>query len=367
MENVNMSSKVFSIKELKKASLFQKLFNRQPKENALIEINNLLATKNIRDISEADLSDISEKYKLNLHQTFLADFLEMYTAQLKYALIDEKLTEDELDELRTLKELFGLSQSQVISIQEKLTGEIYRRHMTSAVSDGVVTSQEEENLQKLQRELCIPNGLVERISSQIKSIRVHQFVDGVISRGSVSPKEEEEIKLLAKNLNCPIQLDSTQQNTLNRMKMIWTIQNGELPTVSSDINLTGKEQCFFNRPAEWFQCKTITTRVNYAGPTARIRICKGVSYRIGSAKVQRVSSQVLAPIDSGCLYVTDKRIILFGAHKTTTIRLNKIVSFTPYDDGIELFKETGKSIIIKIDTDMDLFNLLLSRILRDFG
>ena len=183
-----MSSKVFSIKELKKASLFQKLFNRQPKENALIEINNLLATKNIRDISEADLSDISEKYKLNLHQTFLADFLEMYTAQLKYALIDEKLTEDELDELRTLKELFGLSQSQVISIQEKLTGEIYRRHMTSAVSDGVITSQEEENLQKLQSELCIPNGLVERISSQIKSIKVHQFVDGVISRGSVSPK-----------------------------------------------------------------------------------------------------------------------------------------------------------------------------------
>ena len=362
-----MSSKVFSIKELKKASFFQKLFNRQPKENALIEINNLLATKNIRDISEEDLSDISEKYKLNLHQAFLADFLEMYTAQLKYALVDEKLTEDELDELRTLKELFGLSQSQVISIQEKLTGEIYRRHMTSAVSDGVITSQEEENLQKLQRELCIPNGLVERISSQIKSIRVHQFVDGVISRGSVSPKEEEEIKLLAKNLNCPIQLDSTKQNTLNRMKMIWTIQNGELPTVSSDINLTGKEQCFFNRPAEWFQCKTITTRVNYAGPTARIRICKGVSYRIGSAKVQRVSSQVLAPIDSGCLYVTDKRIILLGAHKTTTIRLNKIVSFTPYDDGIELFKESGKSIIIKIDTDMDLFNLLLSRILRDFG
>lgn len=362
-----MSSEVFLTKELKKANIFQRLFKQLPKENALIEVNNLLASKNIRDITEADFSDISEKYKINLHQTFLANFLEMYAAQLKYALVDEKLTEEELEDLRALKELFGLSQSQVTSIHEQLAGEIFKRHVTSAVSDGVITTQEQEDLQKLQKELCIPDGLVERISSQIKSIKVHQYVDGVISRGSVSPREEEEIKLLAKNLNCPVQLDSNQQNTLNRLKMIWAIQNADLPTVSTDINLTAKEQCYFNRPAQWFQYKTVTKRVNYAGPTARLRICKGVSYRIGSARVQRITSEVLVPVDSGRLHVTDKRIVLLGARKTSTIRLNKVVSFVPYSDGIELFKETGKSIIIKIDTDMELFNLLLSRLLRDCG
>lgn len=360
-----MSSEVFLTKELKRPNIFQKLFRQPPKENALIEVNNLLASKNIRDITEAEMSDISEKYKLNLHQTFLANFLEMYAAQLKYALIDEKLTEEELEELRALKDLFGLSQRQVSLIHEQLAGDIYKRHITSAVDDGVITHQEQEGLQKLQNELCIPNNLVDRISSQIKSIKVHQFVDGVISSGSVSPKEEEEIKLLAKNLNCPIQLDSTQQSTLNRLKMIWAIQNAELPTVSSDINLTAKESCYFNRPAQWFQYKTVTKRINYAGPTGRIRICKGVSYRIGSARVQRITSEVIAPIDSGKLHVTDKRIVLLGTKKSSTIRLNKVVSFTPYKDGIELFKETGKSIIIKIDTDMELFNLLLSRLLRD--
>lgn len=362
-----MSNEVFFVKELKKPNLFQRLLKKLPKENALTEVNNLLASKNIRDITETDMSDISERYKINLHQMFLADFLEMYEAQLKHALIDKKLTEAELDELRALRDLFGLSQKQVSSIHEQLTGEIYKQQVVSAVADGVITSKEQEDLQKLQSELCIPNELAEQISSQIKDRRIHQFVDGVISRGSVSPKEEEEIKLLAKNLNCPIQLDYTQQNALNRLKMIWTIQNAELPTVSADINLTAKEHCYFNRPAQWFQYKTVTKRVNYAGPTARIRICKGVSYRIGSARVQRITSEVLAPVDSGRLYVTDKRIVLFGERKTSTIRLNKVVSFTPYSDGIELFKETGKSIIVKIDTDMELFNLLLSRLLRDCG
>lgn len=360
-----MASEVFLKKELKKPNFFQRLFKQQPKENALIEVNNLLAEKAIQDITAEEMSDISERFKVNLHQMFIANFLEMYAAQLKYALLDEKLTEEELNELRALKDLFGLSQSQVALIHEQLTSDIYKRQVSSVVSDGVITEQEKKALQKLQEELCIPPELERRISSQVKSVKVHEFVDGVIARGSVSPEEESEIKLLAKNLNCSVQLDTKQQNALNRMKMIWAIQNGDIPTVSADINLYAKESCYFNRPASWYQYKTVTQRVNYAGPTARIRICKGVSYRIGSVRAQRITSEVLAPVDAGRLYVTDKRIVLLGARKSTTIRLNKVVSFTPYSDGIELFKETGKSIIIKIDTDMELFNLLLSRVMMD--
>lgn len=360
-----MASAVFYSKELKKPNIFQRLFKQLPKENALIEVNNLLASKSVRDITETEISDISEKYKLNLHQTFLANFLEMYAAQLKYALLDDKLTEDELDELRSLKELFGLSQRQVSLIHEQLASNVYKQSVASAVSDGIVTEQEKRDLQKLQSELCIPDELVERITSQVKSVKIQNFVDGVIAKGSCTPEDENEIYLLAKNLNCSVHLDSRQQNALNRLKMIWAIRNGVIPTVDADINLTAKERCYFNRPASWFQYKTVTKRVNYAGPSVRIKICKGVSYRMGSARVHRETSEVLAPVDSGRLYVTDKRIVLLGNRKTSTIRLNKMVSFTPYTNGVELFKETGKSIFVKIDTDMELFNLLLSRVMMD--
>lgn len=359
------SNKVFQKKELFRPNLFQRIFKQNPPENALIEINNLLASKRIADVSVEEISAIGEKYKLNLYQTFQKNFLEMYAAQLKFALIDNKLTNDELDDLRALKEILGLQQFQVNSIHEKLAGEIYRRGVVSSVGDGKITNEEKKSLKKLEAELCISKDLEKRISDEVKSTYVEQFIDGIIKKGSCSPQEEEDIKILAKNLNYDLKISNSQQNTLNRLKFIWVIENGELPTIGVPINLTSNEKCFFTKAARWYQYKTVTQRVNYAGPTARIRICKGVSYRIGSARVQRVTSEVLSPIDAGTMYVTNKRVILLGARKTSSIRLNKIVSYTPYSNGIEIFKDTGKSMTVTFDTDMDIFNLLFSRILRE--
>ena len=358
-------NKVFQKKELFKPNLFQRIFKQNPPENALIEINNLLASKRIVEVSVEDVSAIGEKYKLNLYQTFQKNFLEMYAAQLKFALLDNKLTNEELDDLRALKEILGLQQFQVNSIHEKLAGEIYRREVLGSVGDGKITNEEKNSLKKLEAELCISKDLEKRISDEVKSTYVEQFIDGIIKSGSYSPQEEEDIKILAKNLNYDLKISSSQQNTLNRLKLIWVIENGELQTIDVPINLTSNEKCFFTKVAKWYQYKTVTQRINYAGPTARIRICKGVSYRIGSARVQRVTSEVLSPIDAGTMYVTNKRVILLGARKTSSIRLNKIVSYTPYSNGIEIFKDTGKSMTVTFDTDMDLFNLLFSRILRE--
>jgi hypothetical protein len=316
-------NKVFQKKELFKPNLFQRIFKQNPPENALIEINNLLASKRIVEVSVEDVSAIGEKYKLNLYQTFQKNFLEMYAAQLKFALLDNKLTNEELDDLRALKEILGLQQFQVNSIHEKLAGEIYRREVLGSVGDGKITNEEKNSLKKLEAELCISKDLEKRISDEVKSTYVEQFIDGIIKSGSYSPQEEEDIKILAKNLNYDLKISSSQQNTLNRLKLIWVIENGELQTIDVPINLTSNEKCFFTKVAKWYQYKTVTQRINYAGPTARIRICKGVSYRIGSARVQRVTSEVLSPIDAGTMYVTNKRVILLGARKTSSIRLNK--------------------------------------------
>lgn len=358
-------NKVFQKKELLKPNFFQRIFKQNPPENALIEINNLLASKRIVEVSVDEISAIGEKYRLNLYQTFQKNFLEMYAAQLKFALIDNKLTNEEIDDLKALKEILGLQQFQVNSIHEKLAGEIYRRGVVGSVGDGKITNDEKISLKKIEAELCISKDLEKRISDEVKSTYVEQFIDGIIKSGSYSPQEEEDIKVLAKNLNYDLKISSSQQNTLNRLKLIWVIENGDLPTINVPINLTSNEKCFFSKAARWYQYKTVTQRVNYAGPTARIRICKGVSYRIGSARVQRVTSEVLSPIDAGTMYVTNKRVILLGARKTSSIRLNKIVSYAPYSNGIEIFKDTGKSMTVTFDTDMDIFNLLFSRVLRE--
>ena len=358
-------NKVFQKKEPFKPNLFQRIFRQNPPENALIEINNLLASKRITEVSVEEISAIGEKYKLNLCQTFQKNFLEMYAAQLKFALVDNKLTNEELDDLRALKEILGLQQYQVNSIHDKLAGEIYKKNVLESVEDGKITYEENKSLKKLENELCISKDLEKRISDDVKSLYVEQFINGIIKSGQYSPQDEDDLKALTKNLNYDLKISSLQQKNLDRLKLMWVIENSDLPTIDVPINLTSKETCFFTKAAEWFQYKTVTQRINYAGPTARIRICKGVSYRIGSARVQRVTSEVLSPVDYGTMYVTNKRVILLGTRKTSSIRLNKIVSYTPYSNGIEIFKDTGKSMTVTFDSDMDLFNLLFSRVLRE--
>ncbi len=56
--------------------------------------------------------------------------------------------------------------------------------------------------------------------------------------------------------------------------------------------------------------------------------------------------------------LTNKSVIFVGNQKNSSIRLNKILSFTPYSNGIEINKDTGKNPIVTFNADMELFNLL---------
>src|SRR5690606_6125721 len=96
------------------------------------------------------------------------------------------------------------------------------------------------------------------------------------------------------------------------------------------------ERCYFKTPAEWHELRTITKRINYGGPSARIKIMKGLSYRVGSMKVERVTKETMQQLDTGTLYVTNKRLIFTGNKKTSNIKLEKILSVIPYSNGIEI-------------------------------
>lgn len=75
--------------------------------------------------------------------------------------------------------------------------------------------------------------------------------------------------------------------------------------------------------------KTVGT---YRGPT--IRVSKNVSWRMGRGTARSVSHDEITHIDTGTLVLTNKRLIFLGWMKSINIDLRKIVSITPYKDGI---------------------------------
>ena len=86
---------------------------------------------------------------------------------------------------------------------------------------------------------------------------------------------------------------------------------------------------------------------------------------MGSISPSRITSEELTVIDSGTVYVTNKRLIFMGDRKNTNIKLDKILALTPYSDGVGIEKDAGKSPIIRVPYNADILIRTLGRAMND--
>jgi hypothetical protein len=108
----------------------------------------------------------------------------------------------------------------------------------------------------------------------------------------------------------------------------------------------------------------LTRAIQYSGPSGRIRITKGLSWRYGQVSVNRVTSEELRQIDSGTLYVTNKRLLFNGTSKNLNIPYKKIIQFTLYKDGLEIEKDTGRDQYFLGTGDLELIGAILEAAMR---
>ena len=73
------------------------------------------------------------------------------------------------------------------------------------------------------------------------------------------------------------------------------------------------------------------------------RVAKGVYVRPGTFRGQSVSTTSMEHTDSGVLGVTTKHIYFKGGEKSFRVRLEKIVSFDPYQDGLGIMRDTASA------------------------
>jgi hypothetical protein len=355
----------FIQRQLQKQGVLQNLFKKQPSDNFLIEVNNLLASKPISDITKLEIDEIASKYSKNIVKNNLDKFQNLYSDYLIFCLKDKSLSQEEIDNLKHLKNILSLYDSQVNKIHNQITGSIFKKSVREVIDDGEITEEEKEFLNNLQKKLMLPDDIVKDITDTIKGSFVQEFLDNAVSDERLSPDEEKKFELICKNLNIEASFSEKTKLQLDKYRLFWAIENAELPEINAPISLTKQEKCYFQTSVEWYEKRTVTQRINYGGPTASIKIMKGVRYRAGSIKLQRVTSEEWKLIDFGTLYLTSKRLIFVGASKNSNITLAKILSFTPYSDGIEISKDTGRPLFLKFSNNSDFFSLILSRLLNE--
>jgi hypothetical protein len=355
------------MRSLKDQTFLQRVMGQRPKENAFVEINNLFAQRPVRSVSISDIEKIAESYNVNVFKKFQVSLAGLYRDYLVQCLSDKVLTNEEIKDLLHLKHALGLNDKIITKIHGEVTESIYSKSVDEAIADGRLDPDEKAFLDKLQEELKLPQEIAQRIYSTKAKEYLDRYFKSAVSDERLSPQEDEEIAAIAKSLGVQISYDEKTKSALDKYRLYWLIENDEIPELPVDINLQRKEKCYFSTEAGWHEYRRVTRRIRYGGPTARLRIAKGIYWRMGDLGVQAVSDDVLTPIGNGDLFLTNKRLIFMGSRKNTTIPLSKILGFTPYKNGVAIQKSSGKSPFLEFQQGIDIFSMMLGRAMKDLA
>lgn len=104
------------------------------------------------------------------------------------------------------------------------------------------------------------------------------------------------------------------------------------------------------------------TKRHYEGGATgvSVRVAKGVYLRSSSFKGHPVESSEIVEVDTGLLGITTKHIYFAGSVKSFRIKFDKIVSYTPYEDGLGIQRDaqTAKPQIFINNDGWFLYNLV---------
>lgn len=354
---------VYETEPLVEQSFFQKIFKIIPKRNYIIELQNLLAQNedNLLSISLQNVEVLKAKYKIK-ENNFKREREILLDRYISFCLHDNRLSNEEKKRLSFLCCLLDLSDEHLLRrIREE--GElIYRNKVQYVIADDKITNSEREELTALRNEFNISDSDGQKIYSAEAKKKIQAYIDALIAKRRMSPDEEKTLNNMIAGLNIVVHFTD---EGLQKFRRFWDIENADLPVLVSPVNLQKAEVLYYSAKIAWYEERTRTTYVSYAGLTANFRITKGLSLRVGNIAPSRHTEEYMKRIDSGYAYFTNKRIVFVGKSANRTIPLSKILFITPFANGIEIGKDTGKKPFFRC-SDPEMMGLYLARLLKDF-
>jgi len=357
-----MEHSIFKKEKLKKPAFFDKLLGVRMKENALVEINNLLAEKDLGLITVEEIQHIASYYNLNLNARFQQELMEMYKQYLKSCLEDKYLSDEELADLKQLKFLLGLSDKDVEEAHQEMAGEIYKAEVEKVIEDRQVDEAERVFMQKLQNDLKLPKEIADSIYKKTGDELVKSVVNDALADQMLTPEEEKELSMIANNLNTALDLDGQTRANLEKYKLFWQIQNDELPEIEADIEVPRKEKIYFKLKVRWFEHIEEQEQSTYTKSNLKVKIAKGDYWNTHKKDNFFLDPKTWEMLDEGELYLTSKRLMLKGVSRDKILLLNRVLDFVVYPNGIEIDKERGnKDIFLAADNNTDVLTMLLGK------
>lgn len=356
---------LFNKKDLVKKTGFQKLINKEPKENFMIELENLLSDyENSLDcLTTGKTKELFSKYSIKDSSEYVSERTELENRYIKKCIGKMRITDDDMRIIKRLNDLLLLSAGTITAEIDSLASPYYSARVEEYLRDGIMSQKEKMDLDMLRQNLRLSDSVAKDLYRKAVKSQMDSYTKPIFDSEIFSPEDERIMYEAASRLGINLKFPSDVQAKLSKYRQNWELINGNLPVLQSDIMLQSNEVLHFRLPIEWMEERSVTKRVNYSGFTYSTKIIGNIRWKAGTIQPHRITSQELTKIDSGTLYLTNKRFIFNGQHGNKTVALNKILGFTPYTDGMLIEKETGRSPFFACNCDMQQFATILDRLL----
>jgi hypothetical protein len=324
-----------------------RVLGRPPKEHFRFAVQNLVAATRIGDIPDDAILGLLERYRPDAREA-QEEMKGIYTIVLRHFSRDLELTDAEVSDLRRLKILFGLSDEDVVESERNVLDPYYESTLQEMLKDRRLSAEERGRLEQLAKRLRLPVAVSEKIKTETMTDLVQRVLNSSIADRRLSPDEEAELKAISESLQAKItDADLATREALDYFRLLWRLEQGELPGIHPEIQLRKGEICHAASEVTHAEYRKVTKSVGYGGPVARVRIMKGLYYRVGHVNVNRVSEDVLQELDAGMLYLTSRRVIFNGSKRNVSLPLGKILNFIVHPDGLQIEKETGRDLFLR--------------------
>jgi tellurite resistance protein len=343
-----------------------RLFGRVPRSTAFVEVRNILATTPFEQVCGRDIAGALVKAKLHCRDA-TKELTGIFEHAALLAAVDRELSDSDRRGLAALQRAFELTDAEAASAIESAVGQVFEWVMREALSDGTFTEQEKAGLEATSKALGMSDAQTERLYKTAALAAVNAAFSGAIADRRYTKDEEAHVTALAESLGVTIKQDESTAALVARFRLMGQIEDGVFPSIDVPILLHRGEVCHFLAVAAHHEIKTVTKRINYSGPTASIKIMKGVRWRAGSIAIEKVTADVMIQLDTGILYITSKRVFFDGTKKNVSIPLGKITNFTVFKDGLQIEKEAGNDLYFLGASDWELAGACLdgaARMLR---
>ena len=352
--------KPFNYSDSLKENLFEKLFRTKAHINCSIQIENYLASNDIGAISKEYIQKIIKQYKYHSSKKIYTQIRGLFENYVSYSFLSLDISRINFADIEILANCLEILDNDLKIITAKYSIIRFQSSIRKIFSNNPSIVENQEKILFIQRKLHIEKEDCEKIIYKEKKRIVSSVLYKALKNERFSPVDEQRIKELSEKLNIKIPNNKKINRIIEISKLLWSIENNKLSNIDIDINLFDQELCYYENFVNIHEINNISCSEEIFGYATK----NNSPFHIHKKNISDFYENPLLKIDSGKIYVTNRRMIFIGKYKNIILRIENIKITRIYSNGVEITNGMKENLLITTKDDLGQLGIILAYVIR---